>query len=318
MPSGSARPTDPARDRLHIGVQLGTSNVTWAALREAAVRVEELGFDSLWVPDHLLAWGGRAPRFEAWQILGALAALTKRIRLGPLVSPVTFRHPGLLAKMAATLDHISHGRVILGLGAGGMAEEHRRYGLSFGRASERAGRLEESVQVIRSLLEAPQTTFRGQHYTLRSAIAEPKPVQRPLPLLIAGKGRGTIGLAARHAALWNAICLPTQLAQHVALLRSELSASGRTSSAVMATVSFRLIIRDDRAAIRSHIGQLDPEWRADEYRIQGSAGEVVQALSRYIDAGAAGLIVQMPAPFDFVTLERLAAQRTAIARVVTA
>ncbi len=303
-------------DHFHWGVQLGTSNVTWAALREAAVQVEELGFDSLWVPDHLLAWGGRAPRLEAWQVLGALAALTKRIRLGPLVTPVTFRHPGLLAKMAATLDHISHGRVILGLGAGGMADEHRRYGLSFGRASERAGRLEESVHIIRSLLEAPQTTFRGRHYTLRSAIAEPRPVQRPLPLLIAGKGRATIRLAARHAAFWNAICLPTQLAHHVTTLRSELSATGRASTAVIATVSFRLIIRDDKAAVRSRVRQLDPEWREDEYRIQGSADEVVQALSRYATAGAAGVIVQMPAPFDFVTLERLAAQRTAIARAL--
>lgn len=105
--------------------------------------------------------------------------MTKRIRLGPSVTPVTFRPPGVPAKMAATLDHISAGRLVLGLGAGGMAEEHRQYGLSLGPATERLRGLEESVRVIRSLLEAPTTTYRGRHYTLRSAVAEPKPSPKP-------------------------------------------------------------------------------------------------------------------------------------------
>jgi alkanesulfonate monooxygenase SsuD/methylene tetrahydromethanopterin reductase-like flavin-dependent oxidoreductase (luciferase family) len=268
------------------------------------------------VPDHLVAWSGQAPRFEAWQVLGALATLTDRIRIGPLVSPVTFRHPGVVAKMAATLDHISGGRVILGLGAGGMADEHRRYGLPFGRASERARRLEESLQVIRSLLDDRSTTFRGRHFALKSAVAEPKPVQRRLPLLIAGSGRATIRLAARHAEMWNAICLPDTFGRHAKAMRSEASACGRPNT-VLATASFRLIIRDEIAAIRSRIGELDAAWRDDAYRIQGGPGDVVEALSRYVRAGARGLIVQMPAPFDFVTLEHLSAIRPALVRAMT-
>jgi alkanesulfonate monooxygenase SsuD/methylene tetrahydromethanopterin reductase-like flavin-dependent oxidoreductase (luciferase family) len=300
--------------RLHVGVQLGTSNCTWAALREAAIRVEELGFDSLWVPDHLLAWGGRAPRLEAWQVLGALAPLTKTIRIGPLVTPVTFRHPGVLAKMAATLDHISHGRVNLGLGAGGMPDEHHRYGLAFGQTPVPLQRLEEAVRIVRSLLDEPTTSFRGRHYTLNSAAAEPKPVQRRLPLLIAGKGRAAIRLAARHAEMWNAICLPGDLARPIAVLRSDTSAAGRAPTAVAATVSFRLIVRDGPADIRSRIAELDPEWRDDAYRIEGSSDEMVEVVGRYVEAGADGLIVQMPAPFDVITLERLAARRSLYAR----
>ena len=300
-------------NRVHLGVQLGTSNVNWATLRDAATVVEELGFDSLWIPDHLLAREGRAPRLEAWQVLGALAALTKRIRLGPLVTPVTFRHPALLAKMAATLDHVSGGRVILGLGAGGMALEHRQYGLAFGPVHERAERLDEAVQVVRSLLQAPTTSFRGRHYVVTSASAEPKPIQRRLPLLIAGSGTAAIRLAARHAEMWNAICLPGNLAQRIATLRSETSAAGRAPAAVRATVSFRLIVREDAAALRARLDELDPEWREDAYRIQGSSEDMVEVLGRYVEAGADGLIVQMPAPFDLFTLERVAAQRARLA-----
>lgn len=179
---------------MHLGVQLPTASVTWPALAEAARRVEALGYESLWVPDHLLAWEEGISRFEAWQVLGALATVTTRVTLGPLVSPITFRPPAVLAKMAVTLDHTSGGRAVLGIGAGGMEEEHRRFGLPFGSHKERADRLRASVESIRSLLESGQ----------------PRPLQARVPILIGGARRRTLAIAAASADMWNAILRPPE------------------------------------------------------------------------------------------------------------
>jgi len=291
---------------VHLGVQLATSGITWRDLRDAATRVESLGYDSLWVPDHLVAWEGAVPRLEAWQVLAGLAAVTSRIRIGPLVSPVTFRHPAVLAKMAAALDPISGGRVILGLGAGGMAEEHRRFGLPLGTASERRERFEEAVTIVRSLLDEPVSSFEGKHYRLRDARAEPKPVQPHLPLLIGGTGVGALRVAANLGDWWNGIALAPSLAEKVGMLRAYLAEAGRRPDEVVATASFRLIIRSSEAAVARRLEELDPGWRDDAYRISGDAPSVKEQLQAFVRAGADGLIVQCPAPFDLETLERLA------------
>ena len=227
-------------------------------------------------------------------MLGALATVTTRIRLGPLVSPVTFRLPALLAKMAVTLDHTSGGRAVLGVGAGGLAEEHHRFGLPFGSSAERASRLDESVGTIRSLLETGQ----------------PRPVQARIPILIGGAGQRTLAIAAAHADMWNAILLPLAFAEKAAALRSLAAARGRD---VMATASFRIIVRDRREQIDERLADLHTVWREDPYRVEGTVTEVTARLREYVRAGANGLIVQMPAPVDFETLERLAGEiRTAV------
>ena len=293
-------------DSLHLGVQLATAAVTWPELQDAALRVESLGYDSLWVPDHLVARENDASRFEAWQVLAALATVTTRIRLGPLVSPVTFRHPALLAKMATTLDHISAGRVILGLGAGGMPEEHRQFGLPMGTTRERTERLGEAASLVRSLLDAPVSDFAGKYYQVRQARALPKPLQARLPLLVAGKGDGAIRVAARFADLWNGIGLPPVFGAKVRRLRSEITAAHRDPAAVMATASFRLIIREDHRGIARRLDELSPVWRDDVYRLVGDVPQIVSQMQSYLDAGVRGLIIQMPAPLDTMTLERFA------------
>jgi alkanesulfonate monooxygenase SsuD/methylene tetrahydromethanopterin reductase-like flavin-dependent oxidoreductase (luciferase family) len=279
-------------------------------LRDAAQRVEALGYDSLWVPDHLTAWEGRgkASRLEAWQALAALATITTRVRLGPLVSPVTFRHPAVLAKMAATLDHISGGRVILGLGAGGRVDEHRPYGLPFGTPRERSERLEETAAIVRSLCDEPATTFVGRHYQLRDARAMPKPLQQRLPLLVAGSGPGPMGVAARFGDIWNAIALPAVFAKKVTRLRADLRAYGREPREVSISASFRLLIREDEAGIYRRLADLDPVWRDDPYRITGPTRPVLDQMQAYMRAGVRAFIVQFPGPFDVETLERLAGE----------
>lgn len=292
----------------HLGVQLGTSMVTWPEIRDASRRVEELGYDSLWVPDHLIAREtGGAKRFEAWQVLAAIAASTRRIRIGPLVSPVTFRHPAVLAKMAATLDHVSDGRLILGLGAGGLAADHETFGITFGPGRMRVQRLDEACVIVRSMFDHPRTTLIGRYYQLRDATAEPKPIQRHLPILIGGGGPSVVGIAARRADMWNMIATPDAFARAVAGLRARLDALGRERSGVAATASFRAVIRATPAAIVARIEQLDPVWRDDQYRLAGNPADLRRRIGEYAEAGADGLIVQMPAPYDFETLASLVA-----------
>jgi alkanesulfonate monooxygenase SsuD/methylene tetrahydromethanopterin reductase-like flavin-dependent oxidoreductase (luciferase family) len=291
-------------------VQLGTAGVRWSDLRYATQRVEELGYDSLWAPDHLIASEGQgtATRLEAWQALAALATITTRIRLGPLVSPVTFRHPAVLAKMAATLDHISGGRVILGLGAGGRAEEHRAYGLPFGTPRERTERLEETAAIVRSLWDEPTSNFLGRHYQLQGAHAMPKPLQPRLPLLVAGSGPGPMRVAAKFGDFWNAIGLPTVFAEKVPVLREYMRGYAREPTEVSISASFRLLIRDDEAGVSRRLEELDPVWRDDAYRITGGTRPVLDTLRAYVRAGVRAFLVQFPAPFDFLTLERLAGE----------
>jgi alkanesulfonate monooxygenase SsuD/methylene tetrahydromethanopterin reductase-like flavin-dependent oxidoreductase (luciferase family) len=291
----------------HLGVQLATTTVSWPEIRDAATRIEELGYDSLWVPDHLLARETGAARLEAWQVLAAIAASTRRIRIGPLVSPVTFRHPAVLAKMAATLDHVSDGRLILGLGAAGLAAEHATFGIPFGPRSERVQRLDEACVILRSMLDDPRTTFIGRYYQVRDATAAPKPIQSHLPILIGGGAPSVVGIAARRADMWNMIATPDAFAPAVAGLRARLDAVGRGRAAVAATASFRAVIRATPAAIATRIDQLDPVWRDDPYRLTGDAADIRRLIGGYAGAGADGVILQMPAPYDFETLASLAA-----------
>lgn len=286
--------------------------VGWPEIRDAATRVEELGYDSLWVPDHLTARETETGRLEAWQVLAAIAVSTRRIRIGPLVSPITFRPPAVLAKMAATLDHVSEGRVTVGLGAGGLAGEHETFGVPFGTRRERIQRLDEACAIVRSMLDDPRTTAIGRYYQVRDATAEPKPFQkRHLPILIGGAAPSIVNIAARHADMWNVIATPESFASAVAGLRARLDAVGRERSAVVATVSFRAVIRATPAAIAARVDQLDPIWRDDPYRLAGDLDDIRGRIARYTDAGADGVIVQMPGPYDFETLSSLiAAVRT--------
>jgi alkanesulfonate monooxygenase SsuD/methylene tetrahydromethanopterin reductase-like flavin-dependent oxidoreductase (luciferase family) len=170
---------------------------------------DRLGFDSAFLFDHLMppARGdARAERcMEAWSLLSALAVATSRLRLGVLVTANTFRHPALVAKMAATVDQVSKGRLIIGLGAGWMPREHAAYGIPFYTPSERAKRLAEAVKVVKLLLTQEHSTFSGRYYTLKDAPCEPKGVQNPHPpMLVGGLGPKVVQpAAARHAQIWH-------------------------------------------------------------------------------------------------------------------
>lgn len=204
---------------------------------------DEAGFDHIWPFDHLIALGPdpAAPIFDGWTALGAMAAITKRARMGLNVTGNLYRHPGLMAKIAVTVDHLSAGRLEFGIGTAWNEPEFTMYGLPFPSAGDRVGMLDESLRAMKLLWSEPRATFAGRYYQLKDAIAEPKPVQRPHPpIWIGSKGERMLRLTARHADVWHSNA-PT-FEESVALskrLDAELTKRKREPSSVRRSTSLR-------------------------------------------------------------------------------
>ena len=241
---------------LRFGLKL-SQNATIDELRALWRLADEAGFDSCWVMDHFATLGPRddGPIFETWTMLAAMAQLTTHTRIGCAVVGNTYRHPAVLAKMAVTVDHLSDGRLEFGLGAGWAENEHEMLGLEFGSRNDRADRLEESVQVIRALWTQPRTTFEGQHYRLREAVAEPKPVQQPYPpIWIGGSGpKRTLRITAQYADVWNAAGgSPEEVAASSAILDQHCADVGRDPGQIRRSVQVG-VGEEDMSQIRSTI-----------------------------------------------------------------
>lgn len=241
---------------LRFGLKL-SQNATIDELRDFWTLADQAGFDSCWVMDHFATLGPRddGPIFETWALLAAMAQVTARTRLGCAVVGNTYRHPGVLAKMAVTVDHLSGGRLEFGIGAGWAENEHTMLGLEFGTRNDRADRLEEGVQIIRSLWTQPRTTFEGKHYQLQDAVAEPKPVQRPYPpIWIGGSGpKRTLRIAAQYADVWNAAGgSPQEVAASSAILDRHCADVGRDPGLIRRSVQFR-VGADDLAQLRATV-----------------------------------------------------------------
>lgn len=189
-----------------FGLFMSQAAKPWTQVRDEFALADELGFDHAWLVDHLLDTDGppELPCLEAWTLLAAIAATTSRVRIGVLVSSNTFRSPALLAKEAVTVDHVSGGRLILGIGTGWHEDEHRRYGFDLPDAPERVARLEEAVELVVRLQEEPRLSYEGRYYSTDDAVFEPRPVQRPhIPMLIAAHRPRMIRIAARWADQWD-------------------------------------------------------------------------------------------------------------------
>lgn len=194
------------RPPLGFGLFIGAAGKSLQQLYDEFQMAEDLGFDHAWVPDHVKNTDGPPTdaMHETWTLLTAIAARTSRIRLGPLVSSNTFRHPALLLKQAVTVDHVSQGRLVLGIGTGWFEDEHRRFGIDFPSAVERVDRLEEAVQMMRLLMDEGHGSFEGRYYRLDDAWLVPMPFQQPrIPLLIAAHRPRMLAIAARYADQWD-------------------------------------------------------------------------------------------------------------------
>lgn len=202
-----AQAASPQAGKLRFGIQTPPQHVTYQDLLQVWREADDLGFDTAFAFDHLMPIYSdpSGPCFEGWTLLSALAAQTKRVRVGILVTGNTYRNPAVLAKMAATVDHVSQGRLILGLGAGWFAEEHVAYGIPFSTIGGRARQLGEALEVMKLLFTQEKSTYTGKYYQLKEAPFEPKTVQRPHPpLLIGGQGPKLIlPLIAKHANIWH-------------------------------------------------------------------------------------------------------------------
>jgi F420-dependent oxidoreductase-like protein len=211
-------------------------------IKEVAQAAEQSGFDSIWLPDHVLqnplGGGTAAPMFEAYTLLGALAAVTERAKLGSLVSPVTFRNPALLAKAIASLDVISGGRAVLGIGAAWDVGEHTAYGIDFPEVAERQDRLEEAVQICRALLTEEAPSFSGKYYSVVEAHNSPRPLQASVPIMVAGGGeRRTLRTAARYADACNVFGDPEAIRHKLEVLARHCDEAGRDVAEITTTAA---------------------------------------------------------------------------------
>ncbi len=215
---------------------------SWADQRAVAVAAEAAGYAGVWVCDHFMPLpGDDRPVHEGWTTLTALAAATVRLRLGTLVLGAGYRHPAIVASMAATLDHVSGGRVVLGLGAGWQENEHAAYGIPLLPPPARLAMFEEYVVAVRSLLRDPVTDLDGEHWTLRAATCEPKPVQPALPLLVGGAGRQrTLRVAARLGDQWH-VWGPAERFAEVSAVLDERCAEARRDPATIRRLSGEVV-----------------------------------------------------------------------------
>lgn len=299
---------------VYIGLSLYPEYAAWAEMRAGALLVDQLGYDGLFTSDHFIpsttAGHVTGPNLEGWQVLPAWGAITSRAQIGTLVTGNTYRHPAILAKMAATLDHITGGRAVLGLGAGWYEAEHRMYGLDFGTLGRRMARLAESAAVLRSLLDRPRTTFRGKHYDLTDALAEPKPVQARLPLLIGGAGeRKTLRVVARHADMWHRDGPPELIAHRIEVLKRHCEAVGRDYAEILPLAGGAIVVRDDAEGIEARLREWTARGRVVGQPILPSAAgtpeQVAAHLAAQWRAGARGWIFYMQPPYDRETIERV-------------
>jgi F420-dependent oxidoreductase-like protein len=279
----------------------GTDETMFEDVCAHAVAAEASGFDSVWVMDHfwqLPALGGPdAPILESYTLLGALAARTERVQLGTLVTGVTYRNPALLAKIITTLDIISRGRAVLGIGAAWYDVEHVGLGFDFPAARERLDRLEEAVQICRAMFCEERPSFEGRYYRIAEARNVPRPV-RPggPPIMIGGSGeRRTLRLVAQYADMCNVTGGPQTLAHKLDVLRRHCADIGRDPAGITTTRMGTLVLtpdHDETARVRSFLSGLMDDF--EEQFIVGEPDEVVGDVAALVETGVDSLIFNMP------------------------
>jgi alkanesulfonate monooxygenase SsuD/methylene tetrahydromethanopterin reductase-like flavin-dependent oxidoreductase (luciferase family) len=296
-----------------LGVLLRPQTTSWPTLRDAAVGAEQAGASSLWTWDHLNSivgpWEG--PILEGWSILAGWAQVTKTASLGLMVAANTFRNPGLTAKLATSLDHLSGGRAVLGIGGAWFDREHEAFGIDFGAGfGERLDRLDESVMLLRRLLDGERVTHDGPVYTMKDALVAPLPIQAHLPIMIGGSGpKKTLRTLARYGDQWNSMGDLDELRKSDAILREHCAAVGRDEAEIERTTTVDIVIRDTRAAAKeAYLAQLaesgetfDETWN----QFCGTPGEVADGLRPFIALGFRHVFIESRAPYDLETLDRI-------------
>jgi probable F420-dependent oxidoreductase len=281
--------TRPAR----FGVTLPQIKRGWPEAREAALEFDRLGYDSVWVCDHLYGVPlPTLPIFEAWSELAAVAVITEHVQLGTLVTPPFFRNPAVLAKQIATIDHISNGRTIVGLGAGWFESEFKGYGCTFPGLRERMRALDEAAEILKRMWTQDKVTFHGRHFSVEDVLCEPKPLRRP-PILIGGGGeRVLMGIVARSADIWNNLAVfQHQLGEKVEALRRRCDDFGRDFASIEVSQQCIVVIAEDTARARASLEKAKKIYGGhmgaalEEHGIWGAPDAVIEKIERHRKLG---------------------------------
>jgi F420-dependent oxidoreductase-like protein len=273
------------------------------SLKNLITKAENNGFDSFWVMDHFhqIQFVGRPeePMLEGWTVISMLAAITTKIKLGTLVTGVIYRYPSVLAKVAATLDVLSKGRLFMGIGAGWNEQESLAYGISFPSNQERMLRLEEAIQVIRKMwTEEPYASFNGKYYQIRDAYCNPKPIQKPSPpILIGGSGeRKTLKIVAKYADACNLFGSPETITKKLDILKEHCKSVGRDYNSILKTKLSAIIVDDNNDMAKNRVRKTlrgIPEEQIKEFVIYGTPEDVSRQIEILEQVGIQYLIVDL-------------------------
>jgi F420-dependent oxidoreductase-like protein len=285
------------------------------SLKNLATRAENLGFDSFWVMDHFhqISPVGKQedPMLEGWTTISVLAGLTSRIKLGTLVTGIIYRHPSVLAKMGATLDVLSKGRLFMGIGAAWNQEESLAYGIPFFPNKERLLRLEEAIQIIRKMWteEEPAATFNGKYYQINNAYCNPKPIQKPSPpIMVGGSGeRYTLKIIAKYADACNLFGSTETVKRKLSILREHCKSVGRDYDSILKTKLGFVVIDNDKKMVEKRVQQIIsngiPKEQVGEFVIYGTPDDVLKQIELLEEVGIQYLIVDLEPYRELEALE---------------
>lgn len=282
---------------MKLGIFTGPQQVGWHELRDVWLHADRHRYDSAWTWDHLIALHGELddPHFEGWTLVAALAALTSHVQIGHLVTANTLRHPALLGKMAATVDHVSSGRLVVGIGTGYYAEEHSRFGIPLPDKVTRAAMLRESIQVLKAMWAPGRADVQGEYYRITDAPCAPKPVNGHIPLLLGGAGERMLRLTAAEADIWN---LPDgqygidveRLRTKIATLDRYCDELGRDPAEIERTMSLSVFVDPDARALKRRYDAFHAYRGWDDattrrHVVLGSPDEVIEELKAFEAVG---------------------------------
>lgn len=257
----------------------------WDEVADLARMADQGPWRCVWYADHYMPNTGTeeiidGDTYEAWTVLPAIAAITERVRLGPLVSPTSIHHPALLANRAATLDQLSNGRFVLGLGAGWQINEHKAYGIELEAPGDRVARFEEAIEITRSLLDEPRTTFSGRFYEFADAPCQPAPVQDKLPIAVGTGGPRMLRATARFAQEWNTWGAPEMASGAMDKYRTACEAVGTDPASLHTSVQALVFMSEDTERLEKWRSKADPDRS-----IIGTPAEVAETVHSYADLG---------------------------------
>ncbi len=297
---------------MRFGIQTGPQHVTWPELVDVWQTADGAGFDTAWTFDHFfpIMSDPTGPQFEGWIALTALAMKTEHVRVGTLVTGITYRHPAVLANMGASLDVITGGRLEMGLGAAWFEREHSALGIPFPATADRIRALGETCEIINRLWTQKVTDFDGHYYQLRDAYCEPKPVQKPHPpIMIGGSGEKlTLRIVARYADEWNGFGSPDEFRRKIGILEEHCRIVGRDPNAIEKSVNVPMAMTVDPSKAESNVLEIARRRGADPEQLRagmlwGAPDQVVERVRAYRDAGVGHVILSLRAPYDLKMIE---------------